>query len=80
MRPKGAPCADGMGGGQQSRPSAARPAPSPPALAAVPSSVGVVAPVLGRGVKVWQLPRPLAASAPSVWAAWPLAALSRASA
>ena len=25
------------------------------------------------------LPRPLAASAPSVWSAWPLAALSRAS-
>ena len=30
-------------------------------------------------MKVQQLPRPLAASAPSVWAAWPLAALSRAS-
>ena len=38
-----------MGGGQQSRPSAARPAPSPPALAAAPSSVGVVVPLLGVG-------------------------------
>ena len=34
----------------------------------------------GRGVEVGRLPRPLAASAPSVWSAWPLAALSRASA
>ena len=42
-------CAGGMGGGQQSRPSAARPAPSPPALAAAPSSVGVVVPLLGVG-------------------------------
>lgn len=33
----------------------------------------------GRGVEVGRLPRPLAASAPSVWSAWPLAALSHAS-
>ena len=34
----------------------------------------------GHGVEVGRLPRPLAVSAPSVWSAWPLAALSRASA
>lgn len=34
----------------------------------------------GRGVEVGQLPRPLAVSASSVWSAWPLAALSHASA
>ena len=34
----------------------------------------------GRGVEVGRLPRPLAASPSSVWSAWPLAALSHASA
>ena len=80
LRLNGAPCADGRGvGGQQSRPSAARPAPSPPASPPFRRP-------LAWSRRLWcawwgqLLPRPLAASPSSVWSAWPLAALSHASA
>ncbi len=80
-RLNGALCADGRGvGGQQSRSSAARACAVAARLAAVSPSAGVVAPSLVRVVGGQLLPRPLAASPSSVWSAWPLAALSRASA
>ena len=80
LRLNGAPCADGREGAAGSRvlvpPGLRRRRPSG-RRAAVRWRGRAAA---GRGVEVGQLPRPLAASAPSVWAAWPLAALSRASA
>ncbi len=79
LRLNGAPCADGKGGGLLLRPSAARPAPSPPASPPFRRP-------LAWSRRLWcawwgqLLPRPLAASPSSVWSAWPLAALSHASA
>lgn len=48
-------------------------------LAAVSPSAGVVRAVLWRGAGWGRLPRPLAVSPSSAWAAWPLAALCFAS-
>lgn len=80
MRPKGALCADGREGAAGFRalvPPGLRRRRPPRRRAAVRWRGRAVSGARGGGQL---LPRPLAASAPSVWSAWPLAALSRASA
>ena len=80
LRLNGAPCADGRGWAAGSRvlvPPGLRRRRPPRRRAAVRWRGRAAA---GRGVEVGQLPRPLAVSASAVWAAWPLAALSHASA
>ena len=80
LRLNGALCADGREGAAGFRvlvPPGLRRR-RPPRRRAVVRVRGRAA--AGHGVEVGRLPRPLAVSAPSVWSAWPLAALSRASA